>query len=260
MFRTIGLGLAALILAALAGAADLHTAAAAAAPVGGSGSPADRATFEIKVHDKTIGTETIEIENTTDSLRVSSSSLQLLGSAGRDSLIKQTRLVATIEDLDMHAYASAQRFLGQVIERGVECEDTLVHLSTFADGRGEQDIVSRPPGRLFVIDAGSFVSFDLICRMLHGRAFLTRPVNMLVLGPRDTVVIATLEDRGTETLRWGTAPTTARRVELTDRSSRYTMWMDVQGRMLRLDNAWSGVRVERRPPPARSAPKKSSGS
>jgi hypothetical protein len=108
--------------------------------------PADRATFEIRVRDKPIGTETILIENSTDSLRVTSSSLQMLGPAGRDSLIKQTKLVATLEDLDLRAYASAMRFLGDVVERGVECEDTLVHLSTFAHGRGDQFILARPPG------------------------------------------------------------------------------------------------------------------
>lgn len=213
---------------------------------------AERTTFEIRVHDKAIGTETIEFENGTDSLRVSSSSLQMLGASGRDSLAKQTKTVATLEDLDLRAYASAQRFLGQTIERGVECEDTLIHLTTFANGRGEQDIAARPPGRLFVIDAGSFVSFDLICRMLRGRAFVTRPVNMLILGPRDTVVTATLEDGGTETLRWGAAPVTARRITLTDRTGRYTMWMDPQGRMLRLENTWSGVRVDRKASPART--------
>jgi hypothetical protein len=221
--------------------------------VGQGAAPADRATFEIRVHDKPIGTETILIENSTDSLRVSSSSLQMLGPAGRDSLLKQTKLVATLEDLDLRAYASAMRFLGDVVERGVECEDTLLHLSTFAHGRGDQFIITRPPGRLFVIDTGSFVSFDLICRMLRGRAFVTRPVNMLILGPRDTVVTATLSDGGTETLRWGTGPTTARRVTLTDRTSEYVMWMDATGRMLRLENAWSHVRVERKPPPARTS-------
>jgi hypothetical protein len=230
----------------------LALASLAAPTQGQSASPADRATFEIRVHDRVIGTETIQFENGTDSLRVSSSSLQMLGPSGRDSLIKQIKVVATLEDLDLHAYASAQRFLGNVLERGVECEDTLLHLSRFANGRGQQDIVARPPGRLFVIDAGSFVSFDLICRMLRGRAFVTRPVNMLILGPRDTVVTATLEDGGTETLRWGTSPITARRVTLTDRDSRYTMWMDAQGRLLRLENEWSGVRVERKPPPVRT--------
>ena len=241
----------------LAALAALSWAAIAAPALGQSAPAAERATFEIKVHDKTVGTETIEIQGSTDSLRVASSSLQLLGSAGHDSLTKQTKLVATIDDLDLRAYASAQRFLGRVVERGVECEDTLIHLSSFANGRGEQDIAARPPGRLFVIDAGSFVSFDLICRMLRGHAFVTRPINMLVLGPRDSVVTATLEDRGTETLRWGNAPVTARRVELTDRSSRYTMWMDSTGRMLRLENAWSGVRVERKSSPARSTGRKS---
>ena len=92
--------------------------------------------------------------------------------------------------------------------------------------------------------------------MLRGKPFVTRPVNMMILGPRDTVVTATLEDRGTETLRWGTGPVTARRVVMIDRSSEYVMWVDSEGRMLRLENAWSGVRVEREPPPARTAPRK----
>jgi hypothetical protein len=30
------------------------------------------------------------------------------------------------------------------------------------------------------------------------------------------------------------------------------MWMDASGRMLRLENAWSHVRVERQPPPVRT--------
>jgi len=247
MFRTPLACVAALALAAwLALAATAKDAAHAAA------TPLDRAAFEIRVHDRAIGIETIEIENSTDSLRVTSTSLQMLGTAGRDSMIKQTRLVATLEDLDLHGYTSATRFQGQSLQRGVSCEDTLIHLSSFVNGRGETDFVARPPGRLFVIDAGSFVAFDLICRMLHGRAFVKRPVNMLILGPRDTVVTAAIEDGGTETLRWGTGPVTARRVTLTDRTSQYVFWMDSEGRMLRLENAWSGVRIERKPPPARS--------
>lgn len=224
-----------------------------AASAAGQGAPApDRATFQISVHDQPIGYELIQIENSTDSLRVASSSVQMLGRAHTDSLIKQTKVIATIEDLDLRAYASSTRFMGDILERGVECEDTLLHLSSVTNHRGDQVIVPRPPGRLFVIDAGSFVSFNLICRMLRGRAFVTRPVNMLILGPRDTVVTATVEDGGTETLKWGTGPVTARRVTLTDRDSRYVMWMDATGRMLRLENAWSGVRVERKPPPART--------
>ena len=137
MFRTRVSWLAALALVAVTASARGQSAVPAVS--------SDRAVFEIKVHDRTVGTETILIERDPDSLRVESRSRQFLGATGSDSLIKRTQLVASAEDYELRAYASAQRFLGQLVERGVQCEDTVIHVSASRRAAASRTSIRVPP-------------------------------------------------------------------------------------------------------------------
>jgi hypothetical protein len=208
------------------------------------------ANFTIRVHEHAIGTEFVQIEDTGDSLRVSSSTTQVLNRSGTDSLFKQLRMVFT-PDLDLRGYQSQQRLRGHLVLRGWTPGDTTFNVYRQIEGQGSGDSYSRPPGRLFIFDVGIYATFEMICRMIGGHSFLTRPLNVLVLGSPDSLYVMQLRDSGTETIPWGGKPVVTRRASVGDGSQRYMMWMAPDGRMLRLENASSGLRVDRVPPPVK---------
>ena len=74
----------------------VHTAAAA---------PVDRATFEIRVRGHVVGREAMNVDAAGDSLAITSSTTQLLGPVGADSLIKQLAMSVDSYDLNLRNYA-----------------------------------------------------------------------------------------------------------------------------------------------------------
>jgi hypothetical protein len=208
------------------------------------------ANFKIRVHEHAIGTENLEIEDTGDSLRVRSQTTQILNRSGTDSLFKQLRMVFT-PDLDLRSYQSRQSLRGHVVLRGWTPGDTTFNVFRQIEGQGSGDSYSRPPGRLFIFDVGIYATFEMISRMIGGHGFLTRPLNVLVLGSPDSLYVMQLRDNGTETIPWGGKPVVTRRASVGDGSQRYLMWMAPDGRLLRLENESSGLRVDRVPPPVK---------
>jgi hypothetical protein len=213
----------------------------------------ERTTFKIMVHGRAVGTETVLAEDLGDSLRVSAHTLQMLGPHASDSLVKSMVILVDSWDLNLRDYRSVQRFHGHNTSRGLSMHDTTIVSYSELDGRGIGDTFARPPGRVFVIDPGLFSSFDLICRMLRGRAFEARPVNLLLLGYTDTLMVGRLVDRGDEVIPWGGRPVTARQFTLGEGGAQYVIWMSPSGRMLRFENTLSGVRVDRQAPAVRRA-------
>lgn len=227
---------------------------AAAAPAGAADAvSADRATFEIRLHGSVIGVETVEFQNAGDSLRVFSETLQIGGRAHTDSLMKRLQMVFT-PDFDLRGYDSSERLRGRTSAVGWTPNDTLFTLYRQHDGRGTGDTYARPPGRLFVLEQGVFASFEVICRMLGGKSFLTRPLNLLVIGTPDTLLTASLADHGPETISWGSRPVTARRLTLGEGPGSYHFWMGPGGRLLRLEHEPTGLRIERIAPPVKRKP------
>jgi hypothetical protein len=213
----------------------------------------ERANFKVMVHGRSVGLETMLAEELGDSLRVSSHTVQLLGHTGSDSLIKNMVLVVDSWDLNLRDYRSIQRFRGHSTSRGLSMHDTTIVSYREADGHGAGDTFNRPPGRVFVIDPGLFSTFDLVCRMLRGRAFEARPLNVLFLGGSDSLMVQRLVDRGEETIPWGGRPVTARKFTLGEGGAQYVIWMAPNGHMLRFENEISGVRVDRQAPPTKKA-------
>ena len=97
----------------------------------------------------------------------------------------------------------------------------------------------------------TFVLFDVICRNLHEQSFEKRPVTVVVLGSRDTVLEATVTDLGADSIRWGARPVAARKLSISDRRTEFSVWVSPAGRMLRLTQPEAGLRVERDAPPVR---------
>jgi hypothetical protein len=102
------------------------------------------------------------------------------------------------------------------------------------------------------VDSGIYSLFNLISLNLHGKTFKTRPITLLTLSAvGDTIIEAEVTDFGSETIRWGSKPVQARKLQLKDRGTVFLVWSNSVGKMLRLVHEPSGLRVEREAPPVK---------
>lgn len=210
----------------------------------------DRGSFQIYQADQLLGTEVFSFVGNGDSLLVTSRTFQVLPSG--DTLRKDVAQVVGLYDYGLRSYRSKQRLAGHLLSRGLHLGDTTVTSARQFDERGEVDELVLPPGRVFVVDPKMFVSFDLICRSLNGKTFERRPIVLFVMGPRDTMIEAMATDLGSETIRWGARPIQARKLEIGDERTKFIAWAAPGGKLLRLSETTSGLRVERQPAAVRS--------
>jgi hypothetical protein len=223
----------------------------------------DAGHFNVFLNDRPIGTEQFSLDLTGDSLVVQANSYHVLprrDSNGQEvTLQKQMGIITGSEDFELRNYISREVFRGDTITRGIIAEpgDTLFTLYKEKNGAGEGDRRVLPPGRIFVIDAPPlFTTFNLICRTLHGRTFDQRPMSLLMLGVRDTVMESMVADLGTETIRWGSRPVQARKLDFRNSQMHFIAWVSPAGLMLRLEEPEVGLRAERDPPPIKGRPKR----
>jgi hypothetical protein len=221
----------------------------------------DKGSFKIYRKDKALGAETFEIMELQDSLVVRASQYLTIPTSGGDEPVERAaELYVNRLDFSLRDYQSTRTFRGETTRRGLAMSDT--HYVAFREsgqgGVGESRVL--PPGRLYVMDSQLVTLFDLICRSLHGRSFESRSLNLLALGPRDTMLVARATVVGNETIRWGGKPVVTRKLQLAaDSQTTFTLWVSPQGRLLRLSEPVGGLRAEREPPPvkprAAAAPK-----
>jgi len=237
----------ALLLLALAwGLALAPEAAAAPATV------IDKGTYRVYQHDRALGTETFSYESGGDSLRVFSHVVQVLpGPDGDLPIDKQVVLIVSTFDYDLKFYQSTLKAGGRDLTRGLVVHDTaFTAYRESSDRGGVGDRFARPPGRLFVLDGQVFVLFDVMCRDLASKTFSRRPVSVILLRDElDQVTEITATDLGADTIRWAARPVVARKLRFADSYSTFHAWVGPRGFMLRLEQAGSGLRVERDPSP-----------
>jgi len=211
----------------------------------------DRGTYKVYQNDRPLGAETFGMEEHGDTLLVTSQVFQAIPTPeGATKLEKNMRLLANRVDLGLVLYESKQIFRGRTLSRGLVLKDTSFVSYREVDGSGEGVGLVLPPGRLFVLDPQVFVLFDLIGRTLYDRAFESRPITVMLLAERDSVLDATVTNLGNETIRWGAKPVQALKLGIADsgQRGRFVMWLSPQGEMLRLEQPESGLRVERDAP------------
>jgi hypothetical protein len=249
-----------MILAVLVAAST----AASALPAGARADMIDKGSFKIFRGEHALGVETFEIEEAADSLVVRArQSLTLPTSQGDQPFEKGADVLLSRHDYSLLQYQSTRTFHDVTLVRGLVVADTHYVAYREGDGRGEGDSRVLPPGRLFVMDSQLITVFDLLCRSLQATTFASRPINLLALGPRDTMLDARAEVLPSETIRWGTRPVLARKVQLiADSQTTFTLWVGEQGQLLRLSEPVGGLRAERdapdvkrRPPPPPPKPK-----
>ncbi len=212
----------------------------------------DKGTYRVYQHDRALGTETFSYESIGDSLSVFSHVVQVLpGPDGDLPIDKQVVLIVSPFDYDLKFYQSTLKAGGRDLTRGLVVHDTAFTAYRESSDRGGMgDRFARPPGRLFVLDGQVFVLFDVMCRDLGAKAFKQRPVSVILLRDElDQVTEITVTDLGADSIRWAARPMVARKLRFADSYSTFHAWVGPRGYMLRLEQAGSGLRVERDPSP-----------
>lgn len=222
--------------------------------------PLDQGRFVIRSGGKQVGTEDFTFRVLADSLCLSSQSLTLQdpGDGKPDTVDKRLFLAVGKDDYVLHAYQSNETFRGKLQVRGIVMGDTLFTLYREYEGHGVGDRLVLPPGRMYVMDSRLYSLFELMCLSLKDQTFQQRPVFVLALGERDTIVEATVARAGRDTLRIGGKPTVTTRWRMTQGPVTLELWTDARGRLMRVAHPPTGLVVEREPAavkPSRPSPK-----
>lgn len=229
-------------------------AAIAAMPI--RAATVDQGSFKIYRHDRALGAETFEISEGHDSLMVRARQYLTIQTPDGDAPLERAAdVLVSRSDFSLHGYQSERTFQGATTRRGLALSDThyVAFRETGRGGEGEARVL--PPGHVYVMDSQLITLFDLICRSFQGRSFDSRTINLLALGPRDTMLAARATALGNETIRWGGRPVVARKLQLAaDSQTTFTLWVSPQGQLLRLSEPVGGLRAEREPPPVKRRP------
>ena len=223
----------------------------------------DQGSFKIYASEHALGAETFELADANDSLVVRARQyLALPTSRGDEPMEKAVDLLVSRSDFAIRQYQANRTFRGATTKRAVMVADTHYVAYREGDGLGEGVSYVLPPGRVYLMDSQVITLFDLICRSLYTKTFETRPLNLLALGPRDTMLDARAVSLGSETIRWGGRPLVARKYHIVaDSQTTFTAWVGPQGQLVRLVEPVTGLRAERDPPPVkrRAPPPKPGG-
>ncbi len=234
----------------------LAAAAIAATPTPSRAGVIDQGSFKIYRHDRALGAETFELSEGHDSLVVRARQyLTLPTSQGEEPLERAADLHVSRTDFSLRDYQSTRTHRGTTTRRGLVLADThyVAYREDDRGGEGESHVL--PPGRLYVMESQLVTLFDLICRSFHAKSFESRAINLLALGPRDTLLDARAVVLPNETIRWGGKPVVARKLQIVaDSQTAFTLWVGPQGQMLRLSEPAGGLRAERDPPDVKRRP------
>lgn len=228
----------------------LVAAATIALPAASRAVVIDQGSYKIYRNDRALGAETFEVSELGDSLVVRTRQfLTVQTPDGQEAVERGADIYVSRIDFSLRQYQSNRVFRGATTRRAITLADT--HYVAFREddrgGEGESRVL--PPGRLYVMDSQLVALFDLICRSFHAKRFESRPMNLLALGPRDTLLDARAIVLPSQTIRWGAKPVVARRLQIVaDKHTTFTLWVSPRGQMLRLTEPVGGLRAERDPP------------
>jgi hypothetical protein len=211
----------------------------------------DEGEFVISQNGKPVRVENFAIERTRDTLLVRASSRIALPGQDQRPVDKSMVLLVGPLDFAMGSYWSQLAVGPDTLRRGVEVTpgDTVFTVWRDVNRRGVGDLVAQPPGRMYILDPPLFSTFNFIGWTLQGKPCDRRPITVFVLGARDSLVNATVTDVAEETLHWGGRPVQARKLVIADERMSFTAWFSPDGRMLRLEQPQTGIRVDRKSPP-----------
>lgn len=212
----------------------------------------DEGDFNVSLNGRAIGHEHFAWGYHRDSLLIEAEFTQLVGP--QDTLLKHVNVVVRAFDYDLHQYQSEMYYQHrQQGLRGITRGDTVFTAYREGGQGGEGTAYRHPGGRLFVIEPMCYTLLDIVARNFGGREFTTWPVNLFVLGERDSLLEGEARSLGTETIRWGSKPVVAQKVSISDGTTPFHVWIGPQGTMLRATVPGSGMVIEREAPPVKRA-------
>ena len=217
----------------------------------------DDGAFVVSQKGRPVRVEEFAIQRMGDTLLVRAASMVSLPGQAVRPVDKSMILIVGPYDFAMGSYWSQQSAGSDTLRRGVEVSpgDTVYTIWREFDRAGTGDRVAMPPGRLYILDPPLFSTFNFLGRTLKGKVCDRRPIQVFVLGPRDSLVNGTVTDVGTETIRWGGRPVLTRKLVISDEKTSFTGWFSPDdGRMFRLEQARDSIRVDRKPPPTKRQP------
>ena len=217
----------------------------------------DTGTFIISQRGKPVRAEEFAFERMGDTLLVRAASMVSLPGQDAQPVDKSMILMVGPLDFAMVDYWSQQSAGPDTLRRGVEVApgDTVMTVWREFNQSGVGEVKAQPPGRMYIVDPPLFTTFNFIGLTLHGKACDRRPIQVFVLGTRDSMVEGTVTDVGTETIRWGGRPVLTRKLVIADEAISFMGWYSPDdGRMLRLEQARDSIRVDRKAPPLKRQP------
>ena len=170
----------------------------------------DQGNYVISVGERAVGAENFTIQSRSDSVFCQARSYLTRRTSEGDQMVEKIMgWSANLSDWSLRYYQSNETFRGETLVRGVVQLPGDTALTVFVERKEGGGAASRrvaPPGRTFILDSGLYTLFNLICLSFHDRTFNTRPLNLLAVGPPDTLLEAQATDLGHETIRWGAKP------------------------------------------------------
>lgn len=218
-----------------------------------SSAEVDYGAYAVYIKGTAVGIEEFVFDVYRDTIVISTASRTLVQTPnGPDSLKKAASIMVSTFDMALLSYQSNEAVAGNLRTRGLMMADTQYTAYWEYNKVGDAAVFDRPPGRIYVHDPGVYVLFDLIARDLTAKEFTSRPILLMVLGRRDTTIEARVTRLPPERIRWGHKPVEAKKLSINDGQNELLLWTDQQGRMLRLEQPSSGLRVERKAPPVKA--------
>lgn len=219
----------------------------------------DSGRFIVFQNNLAVATENFEFTQAGDSLVVTAVvERKTRDSSGTEVRFQKTAQLAMAQaDFGLITYTSKDTWKQHSTMKRVTVSDTTLDVTSEVDGAGDLVTLVRPPGKLFILDPLVFTMFDVICRGVSHQTFTQRPIQLITLGTTSTTTEATIATGGADTVTWGGKRVIARRFVMTDSGSRFTVWVDPNGHMLRLEHEGGGLAVIRQEPTPAPTRKKS---
>lgn len=214
--------------------------------------PVDSATFEIYQDDRLLGVEHYRSFRTNDTLIVASA-LELPGASPNSTLPRYKDTMFFLRSLDSYPLVFHVSETGRDSTESrslrVSFNDTtaVIYRESWRGGVG--DAVAIPPGRLYLLEPGIYGQIqkllgDFVQSKQHKR-------KQAVLIPAIAQIVDITLARGPqENLGQGRFMVKTTRVDMTDKMTSLSAWLDSGGRMWKLEAPAQGLRVERLLPEA----------
>lgn len=220
--------------------------------------PQQEAKFDIFQGERLLGTESFRIYLAGDTL-ITASSVRLDGADAGSSLPLEKRLTYLRRALDSYPMvfqvSETPRDTTRT-ENALSCvlRDTSAVISRERDGRGVVESIRVPPGRVYLLEPGIYLTVQLLLSDFTAGTQQKRK-QPVIIPSMLAVVDLELTRLGTETIVAGGKRVETTKVEMTDKLTPFLAWVDYEGKLLRLEAAAQGLRIERRaeaPKPAKA--------